>query len=1023
MPWQQSGPEASSDPAAGKGLTGALPWNAQASDPRSTDSHELLNWLDERETEEDSIPDFSLDSAPEAISSDAPPSYATSPDDTPDWLSGFAEDEPEAPAQSYPAYQEADAPPPPVAYAASIDDTPDWLSGFAEDTHADAAEIDEFPDWLNEDDTAAALNWMDEAPPDESLAGTTYQAVQTEAPYFPEAEIPPTDTPPTEAEPQSYEEWARLNAMEDEAGANDDSSLNWMSEDPAADLTYEDWEHQQAQAQREPDIALPDDFDLLPDLPEDELLPPTDGPLPTASGDFMPDWFLGVEALDDSEVPDWAKASLGKPASAPLPPPPPRATDDLLLPDLDLIAPADDFPPLPPEDLPGTGGIRRVAPAEAGLAFDDLFPDEDDSPAEDLPLPNTGELRLFSESTPSPAAIPLPNTGELPPLDDLALETGDEPDWLRGYSPEIPAAPAPSLDLGDDKRPSQTDFLPDWMSEIQAEDLPDAGPGLGAEDDFSLDDLPEIDPDSRPAAPAYDPYDLDSLLGTSAEPLTLGRSSDAPSPALGGSDQLFDDDFLRGFAQSTPPGPEIDLEAPEGAPALEGDDAYLYESEELPDWMRQIRPSGEAVTLAVGGLEGRFEQIPEQILPPELRNLREDSSQYLQASPPASVIQEGPMAGVEGALPILPALITPTELLLYKQARVDPRQRGRLEAVQGVIERLKAELAAQKIDIRYDLEADSPEEAEAQLSSLALPKAQKRARQREYGRLGLSLLLLLVVILPFLFEPLQVANDPPSTLTEDAAPIGAAVEALEAPRAIAWEADYVLVAFEYGSTAAQELDPLAEAVLRDIFAHYGVPVVVSTHPMGMLHAQNLLSRLAQDPLLRANLRKDPQYIILPYLSGGAVAVRALGGDSSANAIFLSQDIEGQATGLAGGDFAFVLVIGESYEDVRIWAEHLSDSDLAKYMLSTRAVEAMARPYLRAGSYQGLLSGYEGALSYEAARNPGLTRPWEDQGGLADPRLSRWHSSAWGAFLVVFVVIFGLTRKLIGDILTARRPKR
>jgi hypothetical protein len=151
---------------------------------------------------------------------------------------------------------------------------------------------------------------------------------------------------------------------------------------------------------------------------------------------------------------------------------------------------------------------------------------------------------------------------------------------------------------------------------------------------------------------------------------------------------------------------------------------------------------------------------------------------------------------------------------------------------------------------------------------------------------------------------------------------------------------------------------------------------------------------------------------LRYLPAGAVGVRSLVTSETSTSTTFTRDANGTDTDLTidvldNDDFAFIVVVGERYDDARIWAEQTASLDTPKFALVTAAAEPLVRPYLVAGQYDGILSGIRGALMYDAVRNPDRPdyQPSESL-ELPDPTLSRWHSATLGVLVAVVLIAAG-----------------
>jgi len=108
------------------------------------------------------------------------------------------------------------------------------------------------------------------------------------------------------------------------------------------------------------------------------------------------------------------------------------------------------------------------------------------------------------------------------------------------------------------------------------------------------------------------------------------------------------------------------------------------------------------------------------------------------------------------------------------------------------------------------------------------------------------------------------------------------------------------------------------------------------------------------------------YVILPYLSGGVVGLRALTAQDSR---VFSVDLYGDPTRLRIGplaqSFAFGLVLAERGEDIRLWAEQVgAATGLPLAAAVGVSAEPIARPYFASGQLLGLLAGFRDAYIYD-----------------------------------------------------------
>jgi hypothetical protein len=284
-------------------------------------------------------------------------------------------------------------------------------------------------------------------------------------------------------------------------------------------------------------------------------------------------------------------------------------------------------------------------------------------------------------------------------------------------------------------------------------------------------------------------------------------------------------------------------------------------------------------------------------------------------------------------------------------------------------------------------------------------------------RVIMGLALLAALIVPFGTDVLHIATDPPA-LEDERLAAASVVDTVAAGQ-------YVLFAFEYGPTAAGELDPLAEAVLRDVLSQGAIPLTISTDPAGAFHAQAVFDPLLEDAALlvargqsETALEAGQDYVLLRYLSGEAVGVRSLHSthtDADGNLrqhLAFKTDLRGDETGLLIGsveqDIALIVVVGAESGAVRTWAEQLK-GERALIALVAAAIEPLTIPINQDG-YAGYSPGY--AIRTATMRR--VTRPPHAvcharrcAGGRAKPGGIAWHSMALGAAVAAVLITLGM----------------
>jgi hypothetical protein len=570
--------------------------------------------------------------------------------------------------------------------------------------------------------------------------------------------------------------------------------------------------------------------------------------------------------------------------------------------------------------------------------------------------------------------------------------------------------------------------------------------------------LPEIEPGlAEPGAPRGDVFEqpldsagIDQLLGLYApsEPgAPPGEEEWAPSaveeeaaPAeevAGVSEDMADLRAL--FAESEPAevAPEMDellpgfeevplVEPESAAPPEEAPAPAEVEPELQPEWVSELRPSDLPVTVKVGGAELSVPQQAVFDLPEPLRLLRESSLAAAGEAVEALAPEAGPLAGISGALPLAGAvLVQEAAAAPLKGVIVTQQQRARVERLQALLELTAPEEEAEVAPIPepgvFPFETPAP-------AARVTPKHVRRRARLKIDRVIVSLALFIGLILPFASDALHFAADP-AALSGDRQAVAGAVEAVTAGQ-------YVLFAFEYGPTAAGELDPLAEAVLRDVLSRRAIPLTLSTNPAGALHVEAVIAPLVKDArLLDARGQEETavqggeDYVLLSYLPGETVGVRSLRTVSEGTAIHpaFDSDLRGDDTNLPVSgleeDIALIVVIAETSGDVRTWAEQLQGVNVPKVALVTAALEPLAGPYVNQDGYAGYLAGVRDAYSYNAERNANSRMPYSPPPDLKveipDPEVSRWHSMALGAALAAGLIAVGMVINLFRALVRRR----
>ena len=245
--------------------------------------------------------------------------------------------------------------------------------------------------------------------------------------------------------------------------------------------------------------------------------------------------------------------------------------------------------------------------------------------------------------------------------------------------------------------------------------------------------------------------------------------------------------------------------------------------------------------------------------------------------------------------------------------------------------------------------------------------------------------VIFVVCLPFVSSDFAEGELPPADFGEDRPDATTFYDLLDNLSSD----DYVLVAFEYGPTAAGEMDQLADLLLRQIFAQRAAPLIVSSNPIAIVHAQNIIAGIKRSVAdTDLSLEHGSEYFILRYLPGGALGLRELN-ENFADVARVSA--KGILTGLdfeSLDEMTLTLLIAESVDDVRNWVEQaLPRGEEGRLLLATSyAAGPLAQSYADstikiAGPVAGARDAYTYAEKLESsfgALRPARLPAWAPQ---------------------------------------------
>jgi len=214
----------------------------------------------------------------------------------------------------------------------------------------------------------------------------------------------------------------------------------------------------------------------------------------------------------------------------------------------------------------------------------------------------------------------------------------------------------------------------------------------------------------------------------------------------------------------------------------------------------------------------------------------------------------------------------------------------------------------------------------------------------------------------------------------------------------------VLISFDYDPSTMPELQPMAVALLQDLFTRDINVVGMALWPQGASLGQNALSAVG-DSLGKVQYE---DWVNLGYKTGGGILIVRLGTDMSSA---FPQDRDGVPYGdipvldhiTKLGDFDLILSLSAGDPGIPAWVMMAGDRYDVPIGGGCTAVSApQFYPYLGAGQMVGLLGGLKGAADYETLIREGLegTPPGTAIPGMAAQSIAH-------LVIMVFIVIGNL----------------
>lgn len=227
----------------------------------------------------------------------------------------------------------------------------------------------------------------------------------------------------------------------------------------------------------------------------------------------------------------------------------------------------------------------------------------------------------------------------------------------------------------------------------------------------------------------------------------------------------------------------------------------------------------------------------------------------------------------------------------------------------------------------------------------------------------LILFLTVAIAVPILLDLFGPVGTPPSW--PGVAEAYAVIDALPADTT-------VLLLWEYDAATAAELDLVALPLVSHLLTRQIQPLIVSQLPGGPATADRLFTRavtgLRADTTFHFTVDRE-LYVNAGYLPGGAALLSFVAQDPN-RALVRHSPVAPIVAPLASGTAApaLTLVVAAQAEAVQQWLEQGQPLQERPTVAFTSAgADPILRPYLASGQLSGLVSGFDGAFTYQKLR--------------------------------------------------------
>ncbi|NNE09900.1 MAG: hypothetical protein HKN20_15175 [Gemmatimonadetes bacterium] len=177
----------------------------------------------------------------------------------------------------------------------------------------------------------------------------------------------------------------------------------------------------------------------------------------------------------------------------------------------------------------------------------------------------------------------------------------------------------------------------------------------------------------------------------------------------------------------------------------------------------------------------------------------------------------------------------------------------------------------------------------------------------------------------------------------------------------------ILVSFEYGPSTQPEIEPMAIALMRQLFRKECQVVGMALWPDGQFMSTTVFDRTAEQEF---GLEWGTDYVNLGFRPGGEAVIKGIAREFRAN---YTQDVRGNSVNdlaimegvYSVKDFDFIFSLSAGYPGTVEWVLYAADPYKIPMSSGTTAIQVNeVIPYVKGGQIYGILAGMSGAAEYE-----------------------------------------------------------